>query len=155
MGRSQRHKVYIQGVAADGKWRAEGVVGNVPVPGADGGPLQGSQVPGPVAVTVAGLQALLESGWTPGGGPPDGGGGETTATITGIDPTSTAVGQAVTMTVTGTGFTDASTVMMDGNVLVTDFVSDTQLTADVPGPLQAGTVAVTVDDSEPVTFSVI
>jgi len=112
-------------------------------------------VPGPVAVTVAGLQALLESGWTPGGGPPDGGGGETTATITGIDPTSTAVGQAVTMTVTGTGFTDASTVMMDGNVLVTDFVSDTQLTADVPGPLQAGTVAVTVDDSEPVTFSVI
>lgn len=61
MGRSQRHKVKIQGFAADGGQRANDVVGNTPVDGSVGGPLQGSKVQGPVAV------AQPQNGWSPPG----------------------------------------------------------------------------------------
>jgi hypothetical protein len=61
MGRSQRHKVHEQGWASDGTQRANDVVGNTPVDGADGGPLQGSLVQGPDLV----LPAPQEGGWDP------------------------------------------------------------------------------------------
>ena len=53
MGRSQRHKVKIQGVNSDGQTRENDVAGNTLVAGADGGPLEGSKVPGPVRNTVS------------------------------------------------------------------------------------------------------
>ena len=71
-------------------------------------------------------------------------GGMTAPTVTGINPTSGAVGGGVTVTVTGTGFTGATSVLF-GSVLGTNLtvVSDTQLT--VTSPAQAGgTVDVTV-----------
>ena len=83
-----------------------------------------------------------------GGGTPD------PVTITGVDPASTEVGVAADVTVTGTGFTESSMVQADGNGLVTTFVSATELTAAVPGPLQAGTVNLTVDGSAPFAFEV-
>jgi len=149
MGRSQRHKVYIQGVAADGKWRAEGVVGNAPVDGADGGPLQGSKVPGPVVVTVQMMLDFIEGGGQPGGG----GGGP----ITGVGPelasetAAGAVGRTLA-TFSATGGTPPYTfsvgnlaasglaASVQGNLLVAD--------ADPAGVPQGYILQVTATDSE-------
>ena len=128
MGRSQRHKVYIQGVAADGKWRAEGVVGNAPVAGADGGPLQGSTVPGPTAVTVEALQLLLESGWTPGGGVPN-----EAPVASGLSPDTAVAGDPtdITMTVNGSGFTEESVIVFNTHDEPTNFISESAVSTIV------------------------
>ncbi len=72
-------------------------------------------------------------------------------TLTSITPDTTQVGVAVTVTLAGTGFTDTSVVKLDGNAVVSSFVSDTEMTADIPGPLQEGDVQVTVDVDGQVT----
>ena len=68
-------------------------------------------------------------------------------TITAINPNSgVAGGAAFTLTVTGTNFTNASTVQWNGNARATAFVNATQLTAAIPATdiATAGTAAVTV-----------
>lgn len=149
MGRSQRHKVYVQGVAADGKQRAEGVIGNPFAPGADGGPLQGSQVPGPVAVTVQMVLDYIESGG--GGGPP---------AITGIGPedampyTAGVVGR-VLVSLTAVGGTPPYTFTapaVDGlaaSVVGSDLVAD----ADPVGVAGGYQVPITVTDAEGQTLT--
>lgn len=89
----------------------------------------------------------------------EGGGGETeTVTLTGIDPTSVAVDTAIQITLTGTGFTEASTVQVDGNGVVSAYVSETSMTADLPSFATPGDLSVTVTTdgtvSEPMTFSI-
>jgi hypothetical protein len=94
------------------------------------------------------------------GPPPEGGeGGEgtpepETPTISMVEPAQTAIGVPVEVTVTGTGFIESSQVMADGNALVTTYGSATSLGATVPGPLAAGTFAITVDGSNSVPFLV-
>lgn len=80
-------------------------------------------------------------------GPPEPSADE--VTITGLNPASLEVGQATEVTVTGTGFTEASTVSADGNPLATTYISATELSFFAPGPLAAGSVDITVDGSEP------
>ncbi|HEY8599112.1 MAG TPA: IPT/TIG domain-containing protein [Thermomicrobiales bacterium] len=53
-------------------------------------------------------------------------------TLTGIDPEAVPVGiQGFTLTVTGTGFTAGSTVLLNGNSLPTTYVSATTLLAAI------------------------
>jgi IPT/TIG domain len=65
--------------------------------------------------------------------------------VTGITPTSGAVGGGDTVTVTGTGFTGATSVLF-GSVPGTNLtvVNDTQLTVTSPPSNASGTVDVTV-----------
>lgn len=91
MGRSQRHKVYIQAVAADGVWEAEGVPGNLAVAGANGGPLQGSLVPGPEP-------GVLGEDSSEGGSVPITATGPTTASIAAVGAVNRTI---ATLTVTG------------------------------------------------------
>jgi IPT/TIG domain len=65
--------------------------------------------------------------------------------VTGISPASGAAGGGDTVTVTGTGFTGATSVLF-GSVAATNLnvVSDTQLTVTSPPPNVSGTVDVTV-----------
>ncbi|HMZ22166.1 MAG TPA: hypothetical protein PLD20_29815, partial [Blastocatellia bacterium] len=68
-------------------------------------------------------------------------------TTTAINPSSgVAGGAAFTLTVSGTNFTNASTVQWNGNARTTTFVSATQLTAAIPASdiATAGTAGVTV-----------
>jgi trimeric autotransporter adhesin len=67
------------------------------------------------------------------------------ATVTGINPARGAAGGGDTVTVTGTGFTGARSVLF-GSVAGTNLtvVSDTQLTVTSPPPNASGTVDVTV-----------
>ena len=68
-------------------------------------------------------------------------------TVSGISPTSAAAGAAAfPLTVTGTNFTNQSTVMWGTTALATTFVSSTELTAQVTAGLVAegGTATVTV-----------
>ena len=69
-------------------------------------------------------------------------------TIASVDPASLTVGEGTDLTVTGTGFTDASVIKADGNPLATTFVSETELETFAPGPLAAGSVALTVTTGE-------
>ena len=84
--------------------------------------------------------------------PPDQGGGgggtEPTLDLTDIDPDSAVVGAPFTLTVTGTGFTSNSVVLLDDAPLPTTFVSDTQLTADATAGAAPATVDVEVQDGE-------
>ena len=67
--------------------------------------------------------------------------------ITSLNPPSAAVGgPAFTLTVTGSGFANGSSVQWNGTSLQTTFVSSTQLTVTVPANLIAnpGTASVTV-----------
>jgi uncharacterized protein (TIGR03437 family) len=67
--------------------------------------------------------------------------------ITLLNPTATVqLGQATTLTVTGTGFFASSVVEWNGAALSTTFVSGTQLTAALPANLVSatGTAAITV-----------
>lgn len=74
-----------------------------------------------------------------------------TSTITSLSPSFIGVGSPqFTLTVNGTGFTVNSTVFWNGQVLVTTFVSNIQLTAVVPASLVSilGTASVTVFTAE-------
>lgn len=53
----------------------------------------------------------------------------TVATLASIAPATAPAGDPVTITATGTGFVDGDTVVANGAVLATTFVSDTTLTA--------------------------
>ena len=53
-------------------------------------------------------------------------------TLTSISPSNGPIGSAVTITLTGTNFTYASVVSVNGDVLPTTFVGSTQLTVAVP-----------------------
>jgi hypothetical protein len=58
--------------------------------------------------------------------------------ISGISPAMATAGSAgFSITVDGTGFVSGASVALDGTFLTTHFVSDTQLTADVPASLAA------------------
>ncbi len=98
----------------------------------------------------------------PGGGEGgEGGNGGTpepeVATITSIDPPSGVVGQAIDITVRGTGFTASSVVSLNGNPLQTTPVDATTVETFIPGPLpgQAGITEITVDGSSPYPFEII
>jgi len=72
--------------------------------------------------------------------------------ISSIAPASTVVGSAAfPLTVNGTNFTSASTVMWGSTALTTQYVSATQLTGQVPALLvaSAGTASVTVQTPAP------
>jgi serine protease len=59
-----------------------------------------------------------------------------TPAINGLDPmTATALGAGFPLTVTGSSFSPTAVVNWDGHGLTTTYVSDTQLTADVPAAL--------------------
>ena len=70
-------------------------------------------------------------------------------TITSITPNTAVVGSTPTVTVTGTGFTVASVVNVDGAPIPSTFVSATQLTGAVPAGAPAGVYSVTVFNPTP------
>src|SRR5439155_22274372 len=77
-----------------------------------------------------------------------------TPTIAGIAPNAATAGSgAFTLTVTGAGFVDGSTVLWNSSGLATTFVSPTQLTAAVPAVdldvAGAASYEVTVQDPVP------
>jgi IPT/TIG domain len=78
--------------------------------------------------------------------------------IDSITPSSTPVDTPVQVTLTGSGFAADSTVEVDGNDILSAYVSDTEMTADFPGAFTPGDVEVTVTTegivSAPITFSV-
>ena len=172
MGRSQRHMIWEHGANAAGAIHDEGVVApgiamqvdpsapagtlkagpplyntglewkgppdmsDVVVPiGDPGGPLSGSSLTG----------AIPEELQTP-----DGGGGTepdpNAPRIDSLDPASTTVNNPVQVTITGGNFTADCVVLVNGNQVVSAFVSDTSMTADMPGALQEGTAAVIVNN---------
>jgi uncharacterized protein (TIGR03437 family) len=80
------------------------------------------------------------------------GGDNPVPTLTALTPNSRGVGQgAFTLSVTGTGFTQASQVRWAGSTRPTTFVSPTQLTAAISAAdvASAGNVAVTVSNPAP------
>jgi uncharacterized repeat protein (TIGR01451 family) len=73
-------------------------------------------------------------------------------TITAISPTTVASGSAgTTITVTGTGFSNTSTVLLNGSAIPTTYTSTTQLSADVPAASIAslGWAAISVSNPAP------
>ena len=174
MGRSQRHKVFIQGTDSNGKGLSEkqpalryviqfaaSQAFSVPA-GPTGGPLQGSSVAGfpptliplPTSDTRSDAELHAAGEFSDPGQfnlsgnprytslpPADGSGGETDPdnpepgmepTLTSIDPTSAAIGDPdLTLTVTGTNFTDSSVIVFNGGDEATTFVSDTEVTTTV------------------------
>ena len=65
--------------------------------------------------------------------------------VTGLSPTSGVAGGGTTVTITGTGFTSASTVSFGGTAGTSvTFVSDTQITVRSPARVTGGTVDVRV-----------
>jgi hypothetical protein len=72
-----------------------------------------------------------------------------TPTVTGVSPASGSAGGGDTVTVTGTGFTGATSVLF-GSVAATDLnvTGDTQLTVTSPPPNASGAVDVTVYTGE-------
>lgn len=121
---------------------AEVTVENSPlVYGARGGPLGGSLVQGPGSEGGTAPVPPEEGG---GGGP----GPEPTApTITSLDPDTVEVNTAIDVTITGTGFDAASTVMANGVEVMSDLVSDTELTVHLPSFIQAGVLTISVVNS--------
>ncbi|UOQ99608.1 IPT/TIG domain-containing protein [Hymenobacter sp. 5317J-9] len=87
--------------------------------------------------------------------------------ITSITPNSVVVGNVGNVTLVGTGFTSASTVVVNGatiptTVIPSTFVSATQITAAVPAAAPIGTYTVTVVNPTPgggtsngVTFTIV
>jgi len=74
-------------------------------------------------------------------------GSASTATVTSINPTSGARKQVITLTVTGTGFTNLSIVYAGYNPCATTFVSATSLTCQLnttPDNGAAGTIPIGV-----------
>jgi len=133
MSRSQRHKVYHQGVASNGEIIAEGEIN-------------------PLVKTL--VLEYIEGGGggeVPGTEPP---------TITTMSPLSGAVGSPdVTITVTGTGFAQGSAIMWNGAALATTFTDETSVSATAPVSQSAteGQVEVRVangaEQSNPVYFT--
>jgi hypothetical protein len=76
--------------------------------------------------------------WTP--PPPD------PPRITSINPTTGVISTPVTITVTGTAFTDQSVIWFGANALTTTYVSATSLTADGTLPATANVYSVNVRD---------
>jgi hypothetical protein len=116
--RSQRHKVFHQGRASNGSFRAEGVVAGV----------RGAAVP---------TQGLgCQAGYNP----------QPTFALASISPTTMVHNTGVqTLTCTGTGFDNNDVVNVDGLAQTTTYVSATSLTAAVnSASLVAGTSQVTV-----------
>lgn len=141
MGRSQRHKVKIQGVAADGEANAEGVglakagvsysstgspVNNQPVAGnppyitggATGGPLKGSLVlgasgatPGPLGDIIEQFMQAEETDETKLLPKPEETPVDQMPAITRLDPESSAMGTDILLRVGGENFTETSIVM--------------------------------------------
>src|SRR5579864_1771044 len=69
--------------------------------------------------------------------------------VSGVSPNSVAVG-AISLTVTGSGFVNGSTVMFGGVGLTTTFVSSTQLTATGTATAsQVGSISVMVNNPNP------
>jgi len=104
MGRSQRHKVYVQGYAIDDKIRAEGMIAG-----------SGSSVRNPPS-----------SLWPyPAGA--------TKPTVSGLSPATAVKGGAdLTMTVTGTNFVSGLTrINFNGGIENTTFISVTQVSTVV------------------------
>lgn len=172
MGRSQRHMIYVQNAPASGEASAQGqpapgflLQAGAPPPalereqygaelqgvenitvveGAPGGPLQGSTI----------IAAVPES-FDPGPGPepePD------EPTIGSLSPTSVPVNTPVQVTITGTGFNEMSTVEANGSGLISAFVSETEMTVDIPSFPDAQTLAIVVVtdgvESAPTNFEV-
>ena len=71
--------------------------------------------------------------------------------ISSVSPTSTTVGSAFTLTVTGVGFVSGAVVNFNSSALTTTFVNSTTLQAAVPASATAigGTINVTVTDPAP------
>ncbi|WP_310391434.1 IPT/TIG domain-containing protein [Hymenobacter sp.] len=69
--------------------------------------------------------------------------------ITAITPNTAVAGPAISVTLTGTGFTAASVVNVDGVAIPSTFVSATQLTGTVPVLAPAGIYSVTVVNPTP------
>lgn len=80
----------------------------------------------------------------PGGSPTDEVQEAHDPSITALDPDTAVVGADVEVTVTGTNFSEASSVEVDQLGVATVYVSATELTASVPDPGTAVTVEVTV-----------
>jgi len=113
-----------------------------------------AQVPAALVATEGTASVTVQSP-APGGGTSSVGSfqiGPAVPSIGSILPTSTAAGSAAfPLTVNGANFTNASTVMWGSTALTTTYVSDTQLTAQVPALLvaAAGTASVTVQTPAP------
>ena len=109
------------------------------VMGASGGPLGGSLVQGPGS----------EGGTHP-APPTEGGGGEPepepnpAPVITSLDPDSIPVNTAVTVTIHGENFNQSSKVLANEAEVLSDFISETQLTTSLPGFMQGGVLTIYV-----------
>ena len=159
MGRSQRHMMLEQNTSSNGEVYSEGQVApgvllqyegeppdamalargthadtfivethgpdlsGMPQPvGPDGGPLQGSYTMGVIPEAAGG------GGSTTTPNPPR----DETPTLTSINPTEAAIGDPdLTLTMTGTFFTETSVINFNGGDEPTTFVSDTELTTGV------------------------
>lgn len=99
---------------------------------------------------LAVLCLLLAVGCSTSNLPNSGTGGSPKAALSvgGVSPTTLPVSAAATLTVTGTGFTASTAVLVNGTVLPTTFVSSTQLTAAVAAGqfVSAGAFSVSVSD---------
>ncbi len=97
---------------------------------------------GPVRVTTAGGTATSATNFTVVVLAP-------VPTIASISPTTGPSGTAVTVTVTGTGFTASSVAQLNGTAYPTTFGSATSVSFVVPASLAAGTYALTVFNAPP------
>jgi hypothetical protein len=66
-------------------------------------------------------------------------------TVDSVNPATTVINTPVQVTISGTGFTADSLVKLDGNGVVTHYVSATELTADMPGFALPGAKDLTVE----------
>lgn len=72
--------------------------------------------------------------------------------VTSVTPATFELGATTTITITGTGFIEGTTVELSGIGTVADtFINDTTLTVNLPGSITAGTYDVTVSDPTPET----
>ena len=77
-------------------------------------------------------------------------------TLASISPTTVAAGgSAFTLTATGQNFAPGSAVLWNGAVLITSYVSSTQLTAAVPASLITSVGSVTITVRNPSSFGLI
>ena len=91
-------------------------------------------ITGTIQVTTPGGTATSSGSFTVNTGPP-------TPTITSFSPTSGSVGTSVT--ITGTGFTNASAVKFNGTAATYTVTNDTHIGTTVPAGATSGTITVT------------
>jgi len=65
-------------------------------------------------------------------------------TVTGVTPNSVLNHTANTLTISGSGFVTGAVVQVNGTALVTSFVSETELSAQLPAGFAAGVYSITV-----------